>query len=147
MIGAMVKAANKLAEGKYMETGYAMTEASEEVSSSKQQTKKKTGFIKRWLLKSVKEAVDDERRTSNLVSTPDVIGSRQLRGIQHGAPSIDQPERAIQFTVYTANGGRVVETRRYERKTDRHTNGLYVITNDQDFGREIDKIITQEALR
>jgi hypothetical protein len=61
--------------------------------------------------------------------------------------SIDQPERALHFTVYVANGGRVVETRRYDKKTDRHTNGLYVINNDADFGKEIDKIITMEALR
>jgi hypothetical protein len=67
--------------------------------------------------------------------------------ISKGSPSIDQPERAIQFTVYVANGGRVVETRRYDKKTDRNTNGLYVINNDADFGHEIDKIITMEALR
>jgi hypothetical protein len=67
--------------------------------------------------------------------------------ISPGPASIDQPERALQFTVYVANGGRVVETRRYDKKTDRHTNGLYVINNDTDFGKEIDKIITIEALR
>ena len=61
--------------------------------------------------------------------------------------SIDQPDRALHFTVYVANGGRVVETRRYDKKTDRSSNGLYVITSDQDFGHEIDKIITMEALK
>lgn len=60
---------------------------------------------------------------------------------------IDQPERALQFTVYNANGGRVVETRRYDRQKDRHNQNLYIITAEQDFGREIDKIITMEALR
>jgi hypothetical protein len=129
------------------EVGYAMAEESAQPKTRKV---KKMNFIKRWLLKSVKEAVDAERQQSNLVSSsPDVISTKQLRGLQVGlgAPNIDQPERAIQFTIYTANGGRVVETRRYERKTDRHTNGLYVITNDQDFGKEIDKIMTMEALR
>ena len=53
----------------------------------------------------------------------------------------------IQFTVYNANGGRVVETRRYDRQKDRSSNGLYVITSNQDFGHEIDKIITMELLR
>ena len=126
-----------------METGYAMAE---EVKSPQKQ-KKKPGFFKRWLLQSVKEAVDQERREANLVSaSPDIISSKHLRGQQTPA-NIDQPDRAIHFTVYVANGGRVVETRRVDRKTDRSTNGLYIITNDQDFGREIDKIITQEALR
>jgi hypothetical protein len=129
-----------------MSAGYAMAEETSykeaQVPARKQ---KKIGFFKRWMLKAVKEAVDAERQNSNLVSAPDIISSKAIRlGSQ---ASIDQPERALHFTVYVANGGRVVETRRIDRKTDRSTNGLYVITNDQDFGREIDKIITQEALR
>lgn len=109
--------------------------------------KPKLGFVKRWLLKSVKDAHDAERNSGgNYVSTPDIISSRHAK-LSIGGPSIDQPERAIQFTVYVANGGRVVETRRVDRKTDRSTTGLYIITSEQDFGKEIDKIITMEALR
>lgn len=124
--------------------GYAVAE---EAQMPKQQKKKKIGFFKRWMLKSVKEAVEQERRNEvNVVGAPDIISSRGLK-IGRQETAIDQPERAIQFTVYTANGGRVIETRRYDRKTDRHSNNLYVITGEQDFGREIDKIITMEALR
>ncbi len=107
--------------------------------------KKKIGFFKRWMLKTVKEAVESERNLGVNLS-PDILTSKSNR-ISRAEASIDQPERAIQFTVYTASGGRVVETRRYDRKTDRSTNGLYVITSDQDFGREIDKIISMESLR
>jgi hypothetical protein len=55
--------------------------------------------------------------------------------------------KSIRFEIHHANGGRVVQTRRYDEQKDRHFEQLYVITNDQDFGREIDKIITMEALR
>ena len=128
-----------------METGYAV--ASDERQMAVPNKKKKIGFFKRWMLKSVKEAVDAERRNEvNVVGASDIISTRGLK-VGRQESSIDQPERAIQFTVYTANGGRVIETRRYDRKTDRHANNLYVITSDQDFGREIDKIITMEALR
>ena len=131
-----------------MSSGYAMAES--EVNYAKEETQpkkkvKKPGFIKRWMLKAVKDAVDAERN-ANQVSIglqPDV---KSLR-IGRSEASIDQPERAIHFTVYSANGGRVIETRRYDRKTDRHANNLYVVTSEQDFGREIDKIITLEALR
>ncbi len=133
-----------------MSAGYAMAEeTSYKVESDHRQMKKvkKPGFIKRWMLKAVKEAVSAERNgEANLVGAQDVVSSKSLRIGRHES-SIDQPERAIQFTVYTANGGRVIETRRYDRKTDRHSNNLYVITGEQDFGREIDKIITMEALR
>jgi hypothetical protein len=53
----------------------------------------------------------------------------------------------MRFNIYHASGGRVVETNSYDRHKDRHKRSLYVITSDQDFGREIDKIITMEALK
>lgn len=126
-----------------MEAGYAV-ESDHRVMGKQQSKKKKPGFFKRWFAKMSQDAWEEARNQP----TPreDIIGMKQTR-LQVGPPSIDQPERAIQFTVYTASGGRVIETRRYDRKTDRNTNGLYVITGDQDFGREIDKIITMESLK
>ena len=56
-------------------------------------------------------------------------------------------ETSVRFEIHQAAGGRVVQTRRYDRQKDRHAEGLYIITPDQDFGREIDKIITMEALK
>ena len=102
---------------------------------------KRPGFLTRWFLKKLTDGAEYENRGNPAM---DVKVSTRL---SVGPTSIDQPERALQFTVYVASGGRVVETRRYDRKTDRSTNGLYVITNDADFGKEIDKIITMESLR
>ena len=98
--------------------------------------KKRQGWLKRMLSRSRE---DDGVDMSNLT-----ISSAR---IERGEPQLDQPERAIQFTVYNASGGRVIETRRYDRHKDRSINGLYIITSEQDFGREIDKIITMEALK
>jgi hypothetical protein len=110
---------------------------------------KKPGFLSRWLMKKLTEGAEFEKRQSQERESAKSVNrlSSSISTLSIGPPSIDQPERAIQFTVYVANGGRVVETRRYDKKTDRNTNGLYVITNDADFGHEIDKIITMESLR
>jgi len=54
---------------------------------------------------------------------------------------------SIRFTVHHANGGRVVQTRRYDEVKDRTIENLYVITNDKEFGYEIDKIIVMEGMR
>jgi hypothetical protein len=128
---------------------YAVEEStvSHRIESALQKKKvKKPGFLARWLMKKLVESTEFEKRQSQEKDT--AIGINRLSSsLSVGPPSIDQPERAIQFTVYSANGGRVVETRRYDRKTDRSSNGLYVINNDADFGKEIDKIITMEALR
>jgi hypothetical protein len=107
---------------------------------------KRPGFIMRWLIKKLVEGSEFEKRQSQERESA-ISVNRLSNSISVGPPSIDQPERAIQFTIYNANGGRVVETRRYDKKTDRNTNGLYVINNDADFGKEIDKIITMESLR
>lgn len=92
---------------------------------------KKMNFFKRWLIKLTR-------------SNDESYGEQIVVSNEH---SIDQPDRAIRFTVYIANGGRVVETHRYDRKNDRSHQNLYVITDDKEFGKEIDKIITMESLR
>jgi hypothetical protein len=108
---------------------------------------KKPGFLTRWFLKKLAESSDYEKRQSQ--ERESEISVNRLTGslVSAGHTSIDQPERSIQFTVYNASGGRVIETRRYDRHKDRSNTGLYIITNDQDFGKEIDKIITMEALK
>jgi hypothetical protein len=53
----------------------------------------------------------------------------------------------MRFQLYRASGGYVIETRYYDRKTDRNENKMYVITEDQDVGHAIGKIITMESLR
>ena len=53
----------------------------------------------------------------------------------------------LNFKMYKAENGHVMEVRHYDRRTERHNNKLYLITDDQDLGAEISKIITVESLR
>ena len=118
--------------------------------SDVQKKVKRPGFLARWFLKKLTEGAEWEKcqnqERDSAISVNRLSRSMAITATA-GPASIDQPERALQFTVYVASGGRVVETRKHDRKTDRNTNGLYIISNDQDFGKEIDKIITMEALR
>lgn len=61
----------------------------------------------------------------------------------------DEPDsdKSLNFRVWFANGGRVIQTNRYDRHKDRSLTSMYVITDEQDFGREIDKIVSMEGLR
>ena len=52
----------------------------------------------------------------------------------------------MNFTVYKANGGFVVEHRVYDRKNDCNNNSLHIITPNQDLGEELGKIITYESI-
>ena len=63
-----------------------------------------------------------------------------------GRASIDS-EPMLQFKVYSAVGGKIVEFSRYDRKNDRHDYQVYIVGKDEDFGEKIAKISTLEVLR
>ena len=104
--------------------------------------KKKPWFLKRWVINWVREDWESTRQDDRLMGS---ISKRNI--ISHRDDEMIDHEKALRFNVYHANGGRVVEISAYDRQKDRHKRSLYVITSDQDFGREIDKIITMEALK
>jgi hypothetical protein len=58
-----------------------------------------------------------------------------------------QSDPVLNFKVYSAVGGRVVEFRYYDRQKDRNHTTTYIITNEQDFGERIAKIATMESLK
>jgi hypothetical protein len=53
----------------------------------------------------------------------------------------------LRLQIYKASGGYVVETRSYDRAKDRSHNSMFVITEDQDLGDQLGKIVMMEALR
>jgi hypothetical protein len=95
----------------------------------------------KWLKKALwrwtyqgRELEEKTSRTSNRL-----VSSDECETIS------DEP--VLNFKVYTAVGGKVVEFRRYDRKSDRNDSTTYIITNDQDFGDRIAKIATMEKLK
>jgi len=53
----------------------------------------------------------------------------------------------LRLNIYPANGGTIVETRMYDHAKDRNNNRLYIITDEEDMGNAISKIIMMENLR
>lgn len=53
----------------------------------------------------------------------------------------------IRFTLYNANGGKILETRIYDKRTDRWSSSLHVIENNENFGESIGRIIFTEMLK
>jgi hypothetical protein len=58
-----------------------------------------------------------------------------------------ETERGLSIQVHAAIGGRIVSFRHYDHKTDRHFNKTYIVPEDQDFERELGKMITLESMR
>ena len=55
--------------------------------------------------------------------------------------------QGFRLNVYTASGGTIVETTKYDRQNDDHKHSLHVVTDDKELGEELAKIITMESLR
>jgi len=148
MSSSAAKAANRFGRGQYMETTYAVeAEAKYETEYQAVGTKtKKPGFIKRWLLKSLKEAVQAENNQKQLDEDDRLVKPRRgFNSVQVQQHQLDS--QPMTMKVYRASGGTIVETSVYDRQKDRHQNQLHIITHDTDLGQGLAKIITMETLR
>ena len=53
----------------------------------------------------------------------------------------------LNIRIHSAHGGKIVTFNRYDRKSDRDNKNVYVIPDEQDFERELGKLITLESMR
>ena len=85
--------------------------------------------IRNWLMKD-----DDEADcSSNLIS------------VDSDGPNIQS--QGFRLNIYSASGGTIIETTKYDRQKDDHKHSLHVVTDDKELGEELAKIITMESLR
>ena len=59
----------------------------------------------------------------------------------------DLHSQGFRLSVYGASGGTIIETTKYDRKSDENRHSLHVVTDDKDLGDALSKIITMEQLR
>lgn len=92
----------------------------------------------RWLKRKLAKWVNDYNNEPKL--------AREGMILSADSDSIGS-EPILNFKVFPAVGGKVVEFRYYDRGKDRNHNQTYIITNEQDFGERIAKIATLESLK
>ena len=98
-------------------------------------------FIKRMIIKWVREDWDNARQEQDCYPSPNIssmttISTRDVNS-----------DPTLQFKIYNAIGGKVVEFSRYDRKSDRHNHDIYIIGKEEDFGEKIAKIAMLESLK
>jgi hypothetical protein len=103
-------------------------------------------FIRKTLKSVIKWAVrDDENYTKSREDSPMPVSSGMIsKGI--GSSSIRDGANGMNFVVYSATGGKVIQFSTYDPRTDRSNTNLYVITDKEDLGEELGQIITKESL-
>jgi len=98
-------------------------------------------FIKRMIVKWVREDLDNARQEQDCYASVS-----PKNGIGIGTRDVGS-DPTLQFKIYNAVGGKVVEFSRYDRKMDRHHHDIYIIPKDEDFGAKIAKIAMLESLK
>ena len=96
-------------------------------------------WFKRMVISWIRDDWDnvrEEKMSSNKVGL----------AIRADSDSVES-DPVLNFKVYSAVGGKIVEFRRYDRQRDRNEHQTYIITSDQDFGERIAKIATMENLK
>ena len=79
-----------------------------------------------------------------LMDDSDEYGANVL-SVDSEGPNIQS--QGFRLNVYSASGGTIVETTKYDRQKDDHKHSLHVVTDDKELGEELAKIITMESLR
>ena len=94
-----------------------------------------------WIAKKCKEAW--QRARDEDVSE----GPRPSRLHTIAGGKTFDSDGGLSMQLYKALGGRIVVFNNYNEKIDRNTRTTYIITDEQDFERELSKIITLESMR
>ena len=102
-------------------------------------------WFKRIIVKWVREDWDNARQEQDCYPSTKMSRGNPISTIS-GRANVDS-EPTLQFKVYSAVGGKIVEFSRYDPKSDRTDRQIYIIGKDEDFGEKIAKISTLEALR
>jgi hypothetical protein len=99
---------------------------------------RKMNWFKRMVINWVKDDWNGARLEQDCYPTPknSITGSRDIGS-----------DVSLQFKVYNAIGGKIVEFSRYDRQSDRAEHQIYIIGKDEDFGEKIAKISTFEVLK
>lgn len=92
-------------------------------------------WFKQKVISWVREDWNKARPEVDVIATSKTISGLRLE------------QNGMNFTLYTANGGYVMEYSMYDPRTDERNNALHIITSDQDLGQVIAHIITLECLR
>jgi hypothetical protein len=89
------------------------------------------GFLTRWFSRKVNNALAEDR----IIRESTATDRSRLNS------------SGMNFSVYKANGGFIIEYHYYDRHRDRSENKLHIVTEDKDLGEELGKIISFETLR
>jgi hypothetical protein len=107
-------------------------------------------WFDKWIAKKVLKAWDDARNPSFAISKGEALHLNSIVGAKTASlVSQDRMESSpdLNFRMFRAENGYIMEVRQYDKRTDRHTHNLHLIPDSADLGQSIGHIITVESLK
>ena len=86
-----------------------------------------------------------KQRIRNWIMDDSADYSGNAISVDSNGPNIQS--QGFRLNVYSAGGGTIIETTKYDHQKDDHRHSLHIVTDDKDLGEELAKIITMESLR
>ncbi len=99
-------------------------------------------WLDNWILKRAKRIRQRNETGAGISRIESSVGI-----INDDRVSIGSSKHRMNFVVYRANGGMMVEYNRYDDRKDQHHCELHIIHPDQDLGAALGKIVTFESLK
>lgn len=104
-------------------------------------------MLKKWIVKWA-ERIKDREVYNEMFSNRKCAEAMPLTASSSGKLARNyEDENVINFRVYSASGGKIIETVRYDSKLSREKIALHVINDEDDFHSSLGKIITLEFMR
>ena len=101
-------------------------------------------WFDRWFYRKAKWAWENKDEMESSIPINKVRGG--LSGMQV-AVADESWEDGLRINVKKVIGGFIVSFRNYDRRTDRHQDRHYIITDEQDFNKELGHMITMESMK
>lgn len=98
-------------------------------------------IFRRWFARMCKQAWEDAREEADVPHT--MASTKPARLVSRDQDWHDN----LNIAITNAGGGKIVTFRRYDHRTDRSDNKVYVIPEEHDFNTELVRLITLESLR
>ena len=94
-------------------------------------------WFKKLVVKWVRE---DWEKAQNEAKAPNMIG-----GTVRESEAVDI--EGLRFTMMAAHGGAILQTRKYDNRTDRHLYNTYIIADGEEVAERVGQIVALELLR
>ena len=108
-------------------------------------------WFDRILYRKLRDMWDNKEKYNHYLEDDGSIPVNKIRGSSMGLVAVAEDpvgwEDGLRINVKKVIGGFIVSFRSYDRKTDRHNDRHYIITEDQEFEKELGKFITMESMR